>query len=98
MSRYCEVNSSYADATGRLWEASGRWQVAAKQANEDRQRVLLGGTLLISLILILGTWHLLIRQLIRLILGLNRSEKHLGYPQADPGEELVTGQPRDLIE
>jgi hypothetical protein len=93
-----EVSRSYADATGRLWEASGRWQVAAKQANEDRQRILLGGTLLISLILVLGTWHLLIHQLIRLILGTNRSEKHLGSPQADPGEESVTDQQRDLIE
>jgi hypothetical protein len=93
-----EVSSSYADATGRLWEASGRWQVAAKQANEDRQRVLLGGTLLISLILILGTWHLLIRQLIHLILGPNRSEKHLSYPWAASGEESVTDQQRDVIE
>jgi len=64
-----EVSSSYADANGRLWEASGKWQADVKRTKDDRERVLLGGTLLISLILILATWHIFIRQLICLITG-----------------------------
>ena len=93
-----EVNSSYADANGRLWEASGKWQVEAKRTREDRERILLGGTLLISLILILGTWHILIREVIRLIEGSNQPKAPGSPPLAEAGEEPLTDQQRDLIE
>jgi hypothetical protein len=93
-----EVSSSYADANGRLWEASGKWQIEVKRAKDDRERMLLGGTLLISLILILGTWHIVISQVIRLIAGSNQPKTLPSLPQAEPGEELLTDQQRDLIE
>ena len=93
-----EVSSSYADASGRLWEASGKWQVEVKRAKDGRERMLLGGILLISLILILGTWHIVISQVIRLIAGSNQPKTPTSLPQAEPGKELLTNQQRDLIE
>jgi hypothetical protein len=93
-----EVRSSYAIANGRLWEASGKWQVEAKRAQNDQERVLLGSTLFISLILILGTWHILIREGIRLIAGSNHPKTPRSSPQAEPGEDPLTDQQRDLIE
>jgi hypothetical protein len=93
-----EVGSAYADANGRLWEASGKWQVEVKRAKDDRERVLLAGTLLISLILILGTWHILISHVIRLIAGSNQPKTPTSSPQAEAGEALLTDQQRDLIE
>ena len=93
-----EVRSLYADANGRLWEASGKWQIEAKRARNDQERVLLGGTLLISLILIFGTWHIFIRQVIRLIAGSNQPKPASNSPGAEPGQDPLTDQQRDLIE
>jgi hypothetical protein len=93
-----EVSSSYAAADARLWESSGAWQVAVKQAKEDRQRLLLVGALLASVIVILGAWQVLIRGIIRSLTGFHQSRENNGSRHPDQGEEPITERQRDMME